>query len=130
MIELTPEQINQLIESGNFHLHQHVYAAGSQPQPPTIPAPGEPQKPDTWLVQMTQKEAYKSPSGYNDAGNPILDKTIVGFRAEEGDILEVETEKIMADGGALYWRIWRGENDNSEMRGWYVSVSRTRIYEP
>ena len=86
--------------------------------------------PETRLIEMERDEAFKMPSGYDgggtaETGKPIMDKTIVGFKALAGQRFLVETNTVVASGGAVYHKIWIGENDNVAPRGWHVAKDRS-----
>jgi hypothetical protein len=85
-------------------------------------------KPDTILVVMTQKEAYKHPVEHNAKGKPIMDNVYrEGFRAEEGEILQVYFPANLADGGGRYYRVWRDEK-GMIVEGHYASDTAINLY--
>jgi len=120
-MKLTFEQLRKIVELGtNVHLYLDVESAELE-----SPQDDSNNFPDTKLIRMIEREAFKKPADYNNAGKPIMEKTIPGFRAEVGDIFQVYVEPVIADGGSRYWRIWRGEDGDISMRDWHVSVTRT-----
>jgi hypothetical protein len=123
-MNLSYQQLLELSEKG-ASIHVHLGASGGDAP---SPAPDDPPSdaPATILIQMTAHEAFKQPSDYNKKGKPIMDKTIPGFRAEEGDIFQVYVEPVVADGGAKYWRIWKGQDGDISMRDWHVSLTRSQ----
>jgi hypothetical protein len=123
-MNLSYEQLLELSEKG-ANIHVHLGASGSDAQDPLPDQPPN-DDPPTMLIQMLAREAFKQPSDYNKKGKPIMDKTIPGFRAEEGDIFQVHVEPVVADGGAKYWRIWKGEDGDISMRDWHVSLTRSK----
>lgn len=123
-MNLTYQQLLELSDKGaSIHVHLGEFGDDTQAPPPDAP-PND--NPATLLIQMQAREAFKQPSDYNKKGKPIMDKTIPGFRAEEGDIFQVHVQPVIADGGAKYWRIWKGQNGDISMRDWHVSQTRSQ----
>ena len=92
---------------------------------PPVEPPEEP--PITRLVEMTAKEQYKKPVGTDASGKPIMEGGIVGFRAEIGDRFLVEIPAVEASGGAKYYKVWIGENEDKSARGWYIAKDKTKV---
>ena len=86
-----------------------------------------PDVPDTRLVEMTEKEQYKKPVGEDDAGKPIMEGGIVGFKAEIGERFLVEVPSVQASGGAQYYKVWLGDNNDTSARGWYIAKDKTKV---
>lgn len=131
------EIINAVPEGTNLRIDISVFDGMSAPSDPDLPSPPtdpvdpvdppEPD-PDTGLVQVTNGRAVIKPVGYDEAGKPIMEKTIIGFRVEEGDILQVETPPVIASGGAKFYCIWKGAYDDVTRRGWYVRKDDVKKY--
>ena len=98
----------------------------------TEPNEGGKSAPDTILVEMLDKESFKFARSFNKSGFPIMDTYEIGFRADQGDRLQVVVPAIRADGGARYYRVWKTQDEriNVESRPeeyppLYINKSRT-----
>jgi len=79
----------------------------------------DPDKPETEIVQTKEGAVlYRWHPDYLGATNPVLQGT--GIRPNVGTYFEVETKKVLADGGGYLYVIWRGENNDTSVRGLYL----------
>ncbi len=93
--------------------------------------------PNTVLVDMTSKEAYKWSKSKNGAGVMIMQGVEIGFRADAGDRLQVVYPAILADGGNKYYQVWNdakgeivlGVPINKQPMAVYINKAKTeRVY--
>ena len=127
MTEIIDDIINAIskMEFHDLHIHHHVHgiAYSEDPtEPPTVP-PVEPpvsDKPDTIVVRVKARHKFFKSTYNNARGKPVMDHSVIGFRAEVNEKYEVEVPPIEADGGSAWYKIWQGENGNTKPRGWYI----------
>ena len=85
-------------------------------------------KPNTIIVEMIVKEAYKFTKSNNSSGVPIMQGLEIGFNAVEGQRLEVYFPAIVADGGTKYYRVWNDGIIGEIWNGMPVKESKVPVY--
>lgn len=99
--------------------------------PPTItvvdPGTTITPRPPTRIVEVVVSETFKCVEYYNASGRPVLDSCQVGWKTEVGERYDVLAEFIVADGGLLYWEVYRGANDVYFDPGVFIRKDYTEI---
>ena len=84
-------------------------------------------KPDTQRIYATDESwLYKKDPAYPHAENPVLIPDKFRPRAYVGEPFDAYPVKVMADGGRLFWALYRGLNDEN-LIGKYIPVDSCRI---
>jgi len=136
---MSDDIITQLIDAiqgmqfHDLHIHTHTHGIGEWViDDPIIPDPNDPVvpdpivEPDTVIVRMTEDNKFFKSNSVNAAGYPIMDHSVIGFKALTNEYYRVVYPAVLADGGVFWYKVWLGENDSMEARDWYIPKDKTK----
>ena len=75
--------------------------------------------PDTRVIEVKTETRLYFIDGTNAAGSPLMVKEFSVDRIPVGTRYLAYVDKILADGGSLYWRLWKGSSD-TVLNGYYL----------
>lgn len=83
------------------------------PTPTEVLVTPQPTHPPVEQVVVIEAESFKCVKYYNSKGYPVLDTCVVGWKSEVNVVYEAYVQPEIADGGSLWWRLYRGPDNYS-----------------